>query len=231
MPGEVESFRRLCAVIDYIQALKHGIAKDTGSLHVLIEAHLRSHKLVYGNDHWTPKWHATLHLAGQVEQECGYVFDTICNERAHQTCKSFGDTIKNLAYFEEYVLSRSLANQLNELSKFQGSHVGLDGHTVWSSEFEALTAAKMSCNGMHISRGDYVITREGAIVEVKFCGMTNGNLFLLGDACQTKERTATSVVVVRRLALHLVWVKDNQDVTCARCWKPIPESEEIRVIV
>ena len=54
LPGEIESFRRLCAVIDYIQALKHGIAKDTGSLHVLIEAHLRSHRLVYGNDQWTP---------------------------------------------------------------------------------------------------------------------------------------------------------------------------------
>ena len=215
--GEIESFRRLCAVIDYIQALKHGIARDTGRLHALNEAHLHQHKLVYGNEHWTPKWHATLHLAEQVERDGGIVFDTIVSERAHQTCKSFGDTIKNLAYFEEYVLCRPLANQINELSILQGSP-GLDGDTVWSSELGALTAAKMSCNGMHIHRGNFVLTREGAIVEVKVCGMTNGNLFLLGDACQTKERTATSLVVVRRLSLQLV--RDNQDVTCARCWKP-----------
>ena len=82
LPGEIESFRRLCDVIDYIQALKHGIARDTGRLHALIEAHLRGHKLVYGNEHWTPKWHATLHLAGQIERDDGYVFDTIPDERA-----------------------------------------------------------------------------------------------------------------------------------------------------
>ena len=228
--GEIESFRRLCAVLDYIQALKHGIARDTGRLHALIEAHLDQHKRVYGNAHWTPKFHATLHLAGQIERDDGYVFDTITNERHHQTCKSFGDMIKNLDYFEEYVTSRSFANQLNELSIFQ-EYPRLEGNTVWSSELGAITSGKMNCNGMHIARGDFVLTREGAIVQVKLCGMTDGHLFLLGDQCQTKERTATSVVVLRQLSLYLIWVRDNHDVVCARCWKPFPSSEELRVII
>ena len=46
LPGEVESFRRLCAVLDYVQNLKHGRARDTGRLHALIEAHLDQSKLV-----------------------------------------------------------------------------------------------------------------------------------------------------------------------------------------
>ena len=188
------------------------------------------HSLVHGNGHWTPKWHATLHLAAQIERDGGIVLDTIVNERAHQTCKSFGDTIKKLEFFEEYVLCRSLANQMSELSTFQESH-RLDGTTVWSAELGAFTADKMSCNGVHIHRGDYVLTREGDILEVGLCGITNGNLFLLGDVCETKERTATSVVVVRRRSLHLIWVSSSRDVTCARCWKTIPSSEELRVII
>ena len=94
LPGEVESFRRLCAVIDYIKDLKHGRASDAGRLHALIEAHLHQHKLVYGNVHWTPKWHSTLHLSGQVDRD-GVVFDTVSNERDHQIPKSFGDIITN----------------------------------------------------------------------------------------------------------------------------------------
>ena len=74
-------------------------------MHALVEEHLRVHKLVYGNEHWTPKWHATLHLAAQIERDGGIVLDTIVNERAHQTCKSFGDIMKNLDRFGEYVLT------------------------------------------------------------------------------------------------------------------------------
>ena len=230
LPGEVESFRRLCAVIDYIQDLKHGRASDAGRLHALIEAHLHQHKLVYGNAHWTPKWHSTLHLSGQVDRD-GVVFDTVSNERDHQIPKSFGDIITNLDIFEEYVLTRSVANQVTELSNFQLSP-GLEGETTWNSRLGAFTALSMSCKGLHIAVGDYVLSREGSIVEVQICGRKeDGNLFLLGDVCLTKERAATSVVVLRRHSLLLMWVRDNHDVKCARCWKPHSKSGELRVIV
>ena len=230
LPGEVESFRRLCAVLDYLQDLKHGRAGDAGRLHALIEAHLHQHKLVYGSAHWKPKWHSTLHLAGQYKRD-RVLFDTIQNERNHQTPKSFGDIVKDLNIFEEYVLARSVAHQITELRKFQLSPC-LEGETTWNSRLGAFTAASMSCQGLHIAVGDYVLSREGSIVEVQLCGCKeDGNLFLLGDVCLTKDRSATSLVVLRRQSLLLMWVRDNQDVKCARCWKPHSKSGELRVIV
>ena len=231
LPGEVESFGKLCAVLDYIQEIKHGNASDTGKLHALIEEHMHAHKNVYGNEHWTPKWHATLHLAGQIERDDGYVFDTILNERAYHTAKCFGDIAKRLSCFEEYVLARSVANQIDELRKFN-PFPSLEGETKWDSKLHAFTAGKMSLEGLHITRGDYVLTREGEVAQVQLCGLTDdGNLFLLGDVCHATERTATSVVVERRHELLLIWVRDHHDVTCARCWKRGPGSEVLRVII
>ena len=96
LPGEVLSFAKFCEVLDYIQDLKHGRASDTDKLQTFVEEHLRVHELVYGSADWTPKWHATLHLSGQVKRDGGVVFDTILNERAHQTSKNCGDMVKNV---------------------------------------------------------------------------------------------------------------------------------------
>ena len=62
LPGEVESFRRLYAIIDYILALKYGRAADANHLGNLIDAHFRQHVLVYGDGLIGPKWHRALHL-------------------------------------------------------------------------------------------------------------------------------------------------------------------------
>ena len=224
MTGKVLSLAKLC------EDLKHGRDNDTDKLQTLAEECLRVHELVYGSADWTPKWHSTLHLSGQVDRD-GVVFDTVSNERDHQIPKSFGDIITNLVVFEEYVLTRSVANQVTELSNFQLSP-GLEGETTWNSRLGAFTALSMSCKGLHIAVGDYVLSREGSIVEVQICGRKeDGNLFLLGDVCLTKERAATSVVVLRRHSLLLMWVRDTHDVTSARCWKPLSKSGELRVIV
>ena len=232
LPGEVASFRLLCNVLDYIQALKHGLATDIGKLHALIEEHLEVHNLVYGNEHWTPKWHATLHLADQVERDEGDVYDTIANERYHQVAKGFGDVVKNLSNgtFEEYVLGRSLHHQIHCLREFE-ERPSMVGKRVWNNHLSAYIAGQLSCKGLHIAIGDYVRTREGEVVEVKLCGQTNGDLFLLGGACEVRSRVATSVDVAGRESLILVWIADNCDVTCARSWKPMPESDVLRVII
>ena len=80
LPGEVLSFTKFCAVLDYIQDLKHGSASDTDKLQILVQEHLRMHELVYGSADWTPKWHATLHLSDQIKRDGGIVLDTISNE-------------------------------------------------------------------------------------------------------------------------------------------------------
>ena len=138
---------------------------------------------MYGNQHWTPKWHATLHLSAQIIRDGGIVLDTIANERDHQVAKSDGDVVKHLHYFEEYVLKRSLAHQINELNKFD-ERPSLVGTAVWSQELGASAAMKMSIEGVHVAVGDYVRTQAGDIIEVKMCGLAHNNLFLYGDACE-----------------------------------------------
>ena len=224
MPGEVESFRRLCAVIDYIQGLKHGVHRDVRKLQRLVERHLQQHRSVYGSDHWTPKWHATLHLMAQITRDKGIVLDTMANERDHQVPKSYGDIMKNLGHFEEYVLKRSLAHQINALERFD-ERPSLVGAAVWSEDLGASTATNMSIEGVHIAAGDFVRTQAGDIVEVKLCGLANDNLFLMGDACEQLERSATSIVVRRQLDLTLVWVLTHKDVALVRSWKHFVDSE------
>ena len=88
-PAEVESFRRLCAIIDYILDLKYGRTADTNHLLNLIEAHFRQHVHVYGDNLIGPKWHRALHLPKQIADMKGLVLDTFCNERDHQIPKGF----------------------------------------------------------------------------------------------------------------------------------------------
>ena len=219
LPGEVESFRRFCEVIDYIQGLKHQIQHDVHELQRRVVRHLHQHALVYGKEHWTPKWHATLHLTAQIIRDGGIVLDTLANERDHQVPKSYGDIIKNLDHFEEYVLKRSLAHQINELKTYE-ERLSLVGAATWSEDLGASTAAGMSIDGVHIAIGDFVRTPAGDIVEVKLCGLVGTNLFLLGDACELLDRSETSLVARRQHDLRLVWVRCFTDVSTVRCWKP-----------
>ena len=135
IPEEIESFKRLCAVLDYIQALKHGHVKDVGKMNVLVKKHLDKSAEAYGSEHWTIKWHVPLHLAKQFERDIltkadgekeVIVFDTMCNERDHKTPKGFGDLIQNLDEFEEYVLSRTIASQMEKLKKSKNVHTLLE---------------------------------------------------------------------------------------------------------
>ena len=176
LPGEVESFRRFCQVIDYIQGLKHQIHRDVHKLQRLVERHLRQHLRVYGNQHWTPKWHATLHLTEQIIRDGGIVLDTLANERDHQVPKSYGDIMKHLDYFEEYVLKRSLAHQINELNKVD-ERPSLVGTAIWCEDLGASAALNMSIEGVHIGVGDYVRTQAGDIIVVIMCGLAHSSLF------------------------------------------------------
>ena len=183
LPGEVESFRRLCEVIDFIVALKIGFAADTAKLHALIEAHIEQHNLVYGNSAIVPKWHDALHLADQYERD-GFVFDTMCNERDHQNPKAFAEVMRgHKKAFERFVLCRSLAHQMKLLKAFS-EHPCLLGPITWAADIGAHVARRLTFYGLHVAAGDFVVTEENEAVEVKLCGSSDGTLFLLGHACE-----------------------------------------------
>ena len=64
----------------------------------------------------------------------------------------------------------------------------LVGPTMWSDELGAYIAGRVTSRGIHVSVGDFVVTDEQHVVEVKTCGCSGHFLFLLGDACQVFTR-------------------------------------------
>jgi len=228
--GEVESFRRFCAVIDYILDLKYGRATDTTHLSNLIEAHYRQHVLVYGDDLIGPKWHRALHIPKQILLLGGLVFDTFSNEREHQIPKGFAECYKgNLDQLEKYVLCRSLAYQREALIQFNECPC-LVGACHWQEDFGAYVASRMYCNGLHVAIGDFVVTETKEVVEVRACGRSGRNLFLLGDACEVVHNGVTNIEVTRMASLRLIWVTNNTDVDCVKCWQKCGGSDQIRII-
>ena len=230
LPGEVESFRRLCAIIDYILALKYGRAADANHLGNLIETHFRQHLLVYGDGLIGVKWHRALHLSQQIADMDGLVLDTFCNERDHQVPKGFADCYRgNLDQFEKYVLCRTLAYQRDALRNFN-ERPGLVGRCHWQDEFGAYIANMMYCKGLHVAVGDFVVTNRKEIVQVRVCGVSGDNLFLLGDACEVTHNRETSMEVIPTELLRLIWISDIIDVDVAKCWQKCSGSDRVRII-
>ena len=230
LPGEVESFRRLYAIIDYILALKYGRAADANHLGNLIEAHFRQHLLVYGDGLIGPKWHRALHLSQQIADMDGLVLDTFCNERDHQVPMGFADCYRgNLDQFEKYVLCRTLAYQRDALRNFN-ERPGLVGRCHWQDEFGAYIANMMYCKGLHVAVGDFVVTNRKEIVQVRVCGVSGDNLFLLGDDCEVTHNRETSMEVTRTESLRLIWISDNIDVDVGKCWQKCSGSDLVRII-
>ena len=54
---------------------------------------------------------------------------------------------------------------------------------MWVDEIGSYIAPMLNYNGQHIAIDDLVIVHNG-VVQVKGCGSCNGNLFVLGDACE-----------------------------------------------
>ena len=230
LPGEVESFRRLCAIIDYFLALKYGKAADANNLQNLIEAHFRQHVLVHGDDLIGPKWHRALHLPRQIAKMKGLVLDTFCNERDHQIPKGFADCYRgHLHKMEEYVFCRTLAYQKEALLKFN-ERPGLVGECHWQEELGAHLANSLHCKGLRVSARDFVVTKTKEVVEVRVCGLSGSNLFLLGDACEVTHNRETSMEVARTESLRLIWITDNTDVEVATCWQTCSGSDRLRII-
>ena len=230
LPNEVESFRRLCAIIDYILAMKYGRAADANHLANLIDAHFRQHVLVYGDGLIGPKWHRALHLPQQIASMKGLVLDTFCNERDHQIPKGFAEYYRgNLKSLEKYVLCRTLAYQRDSLQHFK-ERPCLVGECHWQEDFGAYVANGMHCKGLHVAVGDFVVTKTKEVVLVRVCGLGGRNLFILGDVYETTHDQKSSIEVTQTESLQLIWVSNNTDLSPVKCWQRCSRSEHIRVI-
>ena len=223
-PAEVDSFEKLCATIDYIIALKNGVATSTQKLQALYESYFANHIEVYGGEHVKPKGHDALHLSKQIDRDDGIVFDTTTNERSHQTPKGFGEIMKNLPHFEKFCLCRSLAYQLRQVQEFD-EYPKLVGESIWKEELGSWVAQHLEYQGLHVSIGDIIITHHGEFCEVQACCQCNRDLFILAYAFETVQENSFSAKVCRRDWLRLVWIQSSNAVTVAKCWKDLPRGE------
>ena len=201
LAGEIESFRRLLAVLDYILAMKKGHVASTETLDNLVESHFEKHVEVYGNACAKPKWHSMLHEGDQIDRDEGLVLDTMANERGNKVPKSFGDTIQKMEDFERIILSRSIAHQIAHLKKFKEYPHLLGADIMWKEDLGAWISHSLSCNGMKIGRGDIVRNLQGEYLNVLACGQTDESLFVVGDELNVTDESDTCTIV-QRFTLH-----------------------------
>ena len=160
----------------------------------------------------------------------GLVLDTFCNERDHQIPKGFADCYRgNLHQFEKYVLCRTLAHQRESLKNFN-ERPCLVGECHWQEALSVYIANGIYCQGLHVAVGDFVVTKTKVVLEVRVCGLSDGKLFLLGDAYEVTHRRETSIEVAPTESLRQIWITDNTDVQPAKCWQTCSGSDTIRII-
>ena len=198
LPNEVESFRRLAEVIDYIQALKYGHVRraKAGTLTKLQESHFEKHLETYGPGLVKPKWHSGLHFDDQINRDGGIVLDTLTNERENKVPKAFGDAIQKIADFSRVVLARSLAHQINALKKLK-EYPHLLGAPHWREEIHAWIPHSLDCGGLVIGTRDIIRNQDGEYVEILACGQTDRSLFILGDQFIVLEQSRTTARLQR----------------------------------
>jgi hypothetical protein len=174
--AHIESFRKLCRVIDLIQAAKQGRVPDYGVIDVAIREGFVDYVDLYGNDDVIPKHHLQTHLTRQFIRD-GMILDTLPCERQHQIPKSFGSVVRNTSSYERSVLCRSLLNQLTAIKEFD-ERDGLRGQSVWVDAVEGHVSKELLCNGQHIHVND-VLLLDGTPMMVKACGIRDRHMFLL----------------------------------------------------
>ena len=185
LPDEVQSFAKLCSVLDFILSLKRGsiTSSRVDVLRKDISEHFELHLRCYGDKFVTPKWHDALHLPDQYRRD-GCVYDTLCNERYHQMSKAFAE--KKRSYFrtfDQYLIARSIAQQTLRLQAFNElPHLEKE---VWDEDLECNISGKLTYHGIYVSQGDFVIGR-GEVIQVLAIGRQDGRYCLIGHAAQVE---------------------------------------------
>ena len=79
------SYMMLCTVLDLLNS-KHGV--DPQRLHCAIKQHLDMFLLAYGEDHWIPKHHMSIHLPSMLFEH-GLLISCFVHERKHKEIKRY----------------------------------------------------------------------------------------------------------------------------------------------
>jgi hypothetical protein len=104
------SYFALCSVIVLATMVPRGGVTGTILMAAIIK-HLTLHKDAYGDSHWVPKFHYTLHLPEQLE-EWGLLIFCFTHERKHKEVKRYLDVRQNTsASFEKNVIQDVLHMQ------------------------------------------------------------------------------------------------------------------------
>ena len=104
------SYFALCSVIVLATMVPRGGVTATILMAAIIK-HLTLHKEAYGDDHWVPKFHYTLHLPEQLEDWRILIF-CLTHERKHKEVKRYLDVRQNTsASFEKNVIQDVLHMQ------------------------------------------------------------------------------------------------------------------------
>lgn len=221
MDKHIACFRQLCLAIDAIQATKLNRYSNYTRLGKYICEAFSSHVNTYGTEDVVPKHHMAMHLSAQYARD-GMVLDTFPCERLHQIPKSFGNLARNTSNFEESVLVRTVAHQLNALAVLD-ERDGLVGQIVWYEPLHANLANKMLYKGLHVHAEDILLV-DGSAFLVQACGYQADELFLVGTRGVLMNRICPSSAKWRfKDELHGIWLGGSVVLKPVHCWAECSE--------
>ena len=187
-----------CRVLDLLQDAKGGTC-SSDALAQAVRCHLEQHQRTYGDEQWKPKMHYALHIPQQIERD-GLLWDCFVVERSHQLPKLVASGIQNTGTFEKSVIARSLLTRLRELEVFD-ERPGLRGRQepwpelqVLLQKDEVMVAARAQYRGLLLSPGDMLFV-DGHVIALKAMISADGNLALVGNACNLVSRSSPSASV------------------------------------
>ena len=192
---EMESFRSMHAVITTIERMKKEFPVSAASCQELqsaLDKHLRAFVAAYGSAACKPKNHYTQHLADQIQRD-QVVLDTFVLERKHRTTKYYAGQVSRLSAFEESVLARVLAENIEAAKEFSFADelVGTraDSKDIADAlEVETATVAEqMRFRNYSIHVGDVLVAQHRVVV-VAACVQTNASLQVLGRVYEHQSK-------------------------------------------
>ena len=212
LAGQVRSLLLCCRVLDLLQDCKGGVS-DINIIERAIRNHLCSHRAVYGDQDWRPKFHYALHIPEQLRRDAR-LYDCFVVERSHQLPKDLAAAVKNTGGFERSVIARSLLVRLRRLEELP-ARSALQGPTQAFPELARLTgepalriASKCVLSGLVFAAGDIVLCDDFAI-EFEAAVEGAGRLGVLGRLLVIVARpSATTAECKSEGGQSLLWTSD-----------------------
>ena len=196
---QVESYEKLGRVLAIVRLGKEGDV--TGAeLRLALREHGDAFEKAYPEYTAKPKDHWVHHIPSHVERD-GLILDAFVGERKHQRIKAAALAVKNTESFEESVLLRVVAQQLQTLCEADKFRDRLRSPRPLEGVHGVSVSSSMVFRGTTLSVGDCMLV-DGTLCFVKRCVEVDGVMFLASPRCQ-KQATVLSVGYGLSLILRL----------------------------